>query len=72
MTEKKGTKITKETFKGGKLNRVMAQINLTGDVKLVKPCQHFKGELSVFVKKYKDYNSCTHEITDVEPSAFRY
>ena len=43
----KWTEIAKQTQSDDKLKKVMEQIHLPGQIKLDKPYQHFKGELSV-------------------------
>lgn len=47
VSDAKWAEIVKETRKDEKLKRVMEQIHLPGQVKLDKPYQHFKEELTV-------------------------
>lgn len=49
VSKAKWTEIAKETQEDETLKSVIKQISLHGKVKLVKPYQHFKGELSVVV-----------------------
>lgn len=47
VSDLKWTEIANQTQRDETLKQVMGQINLPGQVKLSKPYQHFKGELSV-------------------------
>ena len=58
-----------------KLKRLMEQIHLPGLIKLDKPYQHFKGELSVLdavlLKRHQDCHTYLNETADGEISARR-